>query len=88
MRNASLLLFLAAVQRHVDTAATLMRAARMDALELQTAVALAQETGLVAPTGKIHPSLTLTADGRKWVADELACIAPLLRYATPTEGVV
>lgn len=72
MRNPSLLRFLAAVEHHAATTATLMAASDLDPLSLQLAVAEAEERGLVQATGEIHPALRLTAAGREWAAAELA----------------
>lgn len=81
MQNPSLLRFLAAVQDHADTSKTLMTAAGYDALELQLAVAIALDEGFVEPSGKIHPSLSLTAAGRAWAIAELAPFTSLMAVA-------
>lgn len=86
MRNMNLLRFLSAVQDHNDTCNTLMAASGYDPLELQIAVSAAQEAGFVEGTGKIHPSLRLTADGRAWAAIELAPFGPLI-HDNPRRGV-
>lgn len=81
MRNPSLLTFLAAVQTHCETATTLMRAADLEPLDLQHAVATAQDLGLVETTGEIQPSLRLTADGWAWIKQELTPFRGLMRNA-------
>jgi len=78
MRNLALLQFLAGVQQHCDSSATLMAATGYDPLELQVAVAIAGEAGFTEPTGEIHPCLRLTAAGRAWAAAELAPFADLV----------
>lgn len=85
MHNLPLLRFLAAVQEHAETATTLMRAAGLDPLELQVAVATAREAGFVEGTGNIQPSLRLTAAGRAWAGRELAPFARLA-VATARQG--
>lgn len=81
MRNMPMLNFLAAVQEHVETATTLMRASGLDVMDLQLAVASAEEAGFITATGEIHPALRLTAAGRDWAARELAPFARLVRAA-------
>lgn len=85
MRNLPLLKFLAAVQEHTETATTLMRASGLDPLDLQLAVATAEEAGLVEATGETHPALRLTAAGRDWAAKELAPFTRLARAATAAD---
>lgn len=87
MRNPPMLGFLAAVQTHSETAATLLSISGLDVLELQIATVTALEAGYVAPTGKIHPSLTLTAEGRAWAAAELKPFTRLFRATeAPTKA--
>lgn len=83
MRNMNLLRFLSAVQEHTESTTTLMVASGYDPLELQIAVMAAQNQGFVEGTGKIHPSLRLTAAGRVWAADQLAGFEPLARAIEP-----
>ncbi|PYG32397.1 hypothetical protein [Pelagimonas varians] len=87
MRNPPLLKFLAAVQMHCETAATLMRASELEPLDLQLSVAIAEDLGFVENTGEIHPSLRITADGWAWVTQELAPFRGLIRDAARTGGV-
>lgn len=77
-KNPALLRFLGAVQHHSETTSTLLAASGYDPLELQVAVAAAQDLGLVEATGKIHPSLRITNAGRAWAAAELAPLVGLL----------
>jgi len=79
----NLLRFLSAVQEHTETATTLMAASGYDPLELQIAVCAAQKNGFVEGTGKIHPSLRLTAAGRAWAAEQLADFEPLAQFIQP-----
>lgn len=81
MRNVGLLRFLAAVQCHNNTTTTLLDASGFDACELQIAVAAAEEAGFIEATGKVQPSLVITAAGRDWVRQELAPFFPLLQAA-------
>lgn len=79
----NLLRFLSAVQEHTESSTTLMAASGYDPLELQIAVIAAQKAGFVEGTGKLHPSLRLTAAGRAWAADQLADFEPLVRFLEP-----
>jgi hypothetical protein len=82
MRNLALLRFLGAVQDHAATGRTLMTCAGYDPQELQIAVQTATQAGFVAATGKIHPSLRLTAEGWAWARTELAPFARLVAGET------
>ncbi len=72
MRNPSLLSFMAAILEHSETGTTLGRAARLDPLDLQHAVATAEDLGFAVATGEIQPSLRITADGWAWISKELS----------------
>jgi hypothetical protein len=63
MHDPAMLRFLSAVQKHCETATTLMRASGLHPLALQKALAAAEGAGLVEATGAIHPALRLTAAG-------------------------
>lgn len=80
MGNANLLHFLAAVEHHCATTATLMAASGLDPLSLQLAVAEAEERGFVQVTDQIHPVLRLTTAGRAWAAKELAPFKHLIGH--------
>ncbi len=81
MRNPALLSFLAAIVEHTETGTTLRRAAKLEPLDLQHAVATAEDLGFAVATGEIQPSLRITADGWAWVAKELAPFRGLMANA-------